>query len=120
MLAAGELVDRLGVIDRLDAAIGTIKTRRRGFSGGQLMVGMAAAQLAREEFLVGLDRQRADGAGQLLAPVAGLASTTAAGLARRLGAGQWHAVETAISDVHTAMLDMLAPDPVGLGIGLGR
>jgi hypothetical protein len=108
MVAVSELVDRLGVIEGLDARVGPIKTRRRGLSGGQLLVGMAAAQLAGEEFLVGLDRQRADTAGQVLAPVAGLGSTTAAALARRVSPGQWHAVETAIGDVHTTMLDMLA------------
>lgn len=88
MVAVAELVDRLGVIERLDARIGPIKTRRRGFSGGQLLVGMAGAQLGGEDFLVGLDRQCADAAGQQLAPVAGLSSTTAAGLARRLTDGQ--------------------------------
>ena len=41
-----ELVERLDVIDRLDAAIGPIKQRRRGHTGGQLLVGLAAAQLA--------------------------------------------------------------------------
>jgi hypothetical protein len=107
MLAVTELVDRLGVIERLDARIGPIKSRRRGFTGGQLLVGMASAQLAGEEFLVGLDRHRADAAGQELVPVPGLSSTTAAGLAKRLSDGQWHAVETAMGDVHTAMLDML-------------
>ena len=60
-----------------------------GCGGGQVLVGMAAAQLAGEDFLVGLDRQRADAAGQVLAPVPGLASTTAAGLARRFTDGQW-------------------------------
>jgi hypothetical protein len=109
MVAVAELVDRLGVVRRLDARIGPIKTRRRGFSGGQLLVGMAGAQLAGEDFLVGLDRQCADAAGQLLAPVAGLSSTTAAGLARKFSDGQWAAVETALGDVHTAMLDMLPP-----------
>jgi hypothetical protein len=108
MVAVSELTGRLGVVDRLDAAIGPIKSRRRGHTGGELLVGMAGAQLAGEEFLVGLDRQRADVAGQMLAPVAGLCSTTAAALARRLRPGQWHAVETGIGDVHTAMLDMLA------------
>ncbi len=107
MVAVTELVSRLGMIKLLDAAIGAIKTRDRGLSGGQLLVGMAAAQLAGEDFLVGLDRQRADAAGQLLAPVAGLGSTTAAGLARRLSDGQWHAVETGIGDIHTAMLAAL-------------
>jgi hypothetical protein len=64
-LAVTELVERLGVIERLDAAIGPIKARRRGFTGGELLVGLAAAQLAGEDFLVGLDRLRSDGAGQV-------------------------------------------------------
>jgi len=68
---------------------------------------MAAAQLAGEDFLVGLDRQRADTAGQALAPVPGLASTTAAGLARRLDAQQWRAVETGVAAVTSRMLDLL-------------
>ena len=107
MVAVTELLDRLGVIESLDAAIGPIKQRCRGFTGGELLVGMASAQLAGEEFLVGLDRQRADVAGQVLAPVAGLSSTTAAGLARRFADGQWHAVETGIGEIGAAMLAAL-------------
>jgi hypothetical protein len=107
MAAVTELVSRLGVIKLLDAAIGPIKTRNRGLSGGQLLVGLATAQLAGEQFLVGLDRQRADAAGQVLAPVPGLSSTTAAGLARRLSDGQWQAVETGIGEVHQTMLAAL-------------
>jgi hypothetical protein len=87
MAAVTELVDRLGMIRLLDAAIGPIKERDRGFSGGELLVGMACVQLAGEEFLVGLDRYRADAAGQVLAAVPGLGSTTAAGLARRSATG---------------------------------
>ena len=45
----------------------------------------------------------------MLAPVRGLSSTTAAGLARRFTDGQWHAVETGIGDIHTAMLAALPP-----------
>jgi hypothetical protein len=78
LVAVTELADRLGVIDRLDAAVGPIKARDRGFSAGQVLVGMAATQLCGEDFLVGLDRHRADLAGQALCPVPGLASTTAA------------------------------------------
>jgi hypothetical protein len=107
MVAVTELVDRLGMIKLLDAVIGPIKTRDRGFTGGQVLVGIAAAQLAGEDFLVGLDRQRADSAGQQLVPVPGLSSTTAAGLARRLSDGQWYAVETGIGDIHTAVLAAL-------------
>ena len=96
LAAVTELVDRLGMITLLDAAIGPIKARDRGFTGGELLVGMATTQLAGEDFLVGLDRRRADVAGQVLAPVPGLGSTTAAGLARKFTDGQWHAVETGI------------------------
>ena len=60
MIAVTELVERLDVIGRLDAAIGPLKQRRRGTPPVQLLVGIAAAQLAGEDFLVGLDRQRAD------------------------------------------------------------
>jgi hypothetical protein len=107
MAAVAELVDRLGMIRLLDAAIGPIKARDRGHTGGELLVGVAAAQLAGEDFLVGLDRQRADVAGQLLAPVAGLCATTAAGLARKFTDGQWQAVESGIGDIHAAMLAAL-------------
>jgi hypothetical protein len=107
MAAVTELVDRLGMIRLLDAAIGPIKARDRGFTGGQVLVGLACAQLAGEDFLVGLDRYRADVAGQMLAAVPGLSSTTAAGLARRFTDGQWRAVETAVGDMHTAMFALL-------------
>jgi hypothetical protein len=63
MVVVNELVGRLGRIKLLDAAIGPIKARDRGLSGGQLLVGMAAAHLAGEDFSIGLDRQRADVAG---------------------------------------------------------
>jgi hypothetical protein len=97
----------LDVIGRLDTTIGPIKQRRRGHTAGQVLVGIAAAQLAGEDFLVGLDRQRADTAGQQLCPVPELAATTAAGLARRLSAGQWAAVETGLGDVAAAALQLL-------------
>ena len=72
------------MIGALDAAVGPIKQRDRGFGAGELLTGIAAAQLAGEDFLTGLDRQRADAADQQITPVQGLASTTAAGLARRI------------------------------------
>jgi hypothetical protein len=97
LLAVGELCDRLRVASSIDRAVGPIKTRDRGHSAGDLLVGIAAAQLAGEDFLVGLDRVRADAAGQRIAPVPGLCSTTAAGLARRMEPAQWHAVETGLA-----------------------
>jgi hypothetical protein len=117
MAAITELVERLDVIAALDAGVGVIKQRRRGYSAGQLLVGIAAAQLAGEDFLVGLDRQRADTAGQALAPVPGLASTTAAGLARRITAGQWAAVETGVARSTARMLGLL---PAGRAAALAE
>src|SRR6266567_3315019 len=107
MAAISALCDRLGVIGAIDAAVGPVKQRDRGFGAGELLTGIAAAQLAGEDFLVGLDRLRADAAGQLLAPVPGLSSTTAAGLARRLTPGQWQAVETGLAAVTGRMLALL-------------
>ena len=64
MAVISELCDRLAVIGPLDAAVGPVKQRDRGFGAGELLAGIAAAQLAGEDFLTGLDRQRADAAGQ--------------------------------------------------------
>ena len=107
LAAVTELCDRLGVIGALDAAVGPVKQRDRGFGAGELLTGIAAAQLAGEDFLTGLDRQRADAAGQQITPVPGLASTTAAGLARRITPAQWHAVEPGLAVVTGRMLSLL-------------
>jgi hypothetical protein len=107
MAAVSELCDRLGVIEALDAAVGPVKQRDRGFGPGELLTGIASAQLAGEDFLAGLDRQRADAAGQQLTPVPGLSSTTAAGVARRITAGQWRSVETGLAAVTQRMLELL-------------
>ena len=107
LAAVGELCDRLGVVEELEAAVGPIKQRDRGFGAGELLTGIAAAQLAGEDFLVGLDRQRADVAGQQVTPVPGLASTTAAGLARRFTPAQWQAVEAGLAAVTGRMLDLV-------------
>ncbi len=105
-----ELCDRLGVTGALDAAVGPIKQRDRGLGAGELLCGIAAAQLAGEDFLTGLDRQRADAAGQLITPVPGLASTTAAGLARRVTPAQWEAVEQGVAAVTGRMLGLLSAE----------
>ena len=73
------LWDRLGVIAPLDAAVGPIKQRERGFGAGELLAGIAAAQLAGEDLVTGLDRQRADAAGRQITPVPELASITRPG-----------------------------------------
>jgi len=108
LAVVAELCGRLGVVEAVDAAVGPIKQRDRGFGAGELLCGIAAAQLAGEDFLAGLDRQRADAAGQQIAPVPGLASTTAAGLARRITPAQWRAVEAGLAQVTWRMLGILS------------
>ena len=118
LAAVSELCDRLGVIEALDAAVGPIKQRDRGLGAGELLAGIAAAQLAGEDFLTGLDRQRADAAGQQVTPVPGLSSTTAAGLARRFTPGQWRAVEAGLAAVTGRMLALL-PKPRAAALAEG-
>ena len=117
LAAITELCDRLGVIRALDRVVGPIKQRDRGFGAGELLAGLAVAQLAGEDFLTGLDRQRADAAGQQITPVPGLSSTTAAGLARRISAAQWQAVEAGLAAVTGRMLSLL---PAGRAAALAE
>lgn len=56
LVAVDELTARLGLVTELDAGIGPIKQRQRGLTGGQLLVGMASAQLLGQDCLAGLDR----------------------------------------------------------------
>jgi hypothetical protein len=118
LAVVSELCRQLGVIGALDAAVGPVKQRDRGYGAGELLTGIATAQLAGEDFLVGLDRQRADSAGQQITPVPGLASTTATGLARRITPGQWRAVESGLAAVTGRMLARLpAPRAAALTEG---
>lgn len=107
MAAVTELCEQLDVVGALDAMVGPIKQRARGHSAGGLLVGLAAAQLAGQDHLVGLDRHCADTAGQALTPVPGLGSTTAAGLARRITDTQWAAVAAGLATVTARMLARL-------------
>lgn len=97
----------LGITDALDAGIGPVKQRDRGATGGQLVMAMASAQLAGQDHLVGLDRRRADTAGQQLEPVPTPASTTAAGIARRFTPSRLRGIETGVGQVNTGMVAML-------------
>ncbi len=114
--AIAEFVDKLDVVGRLDRGIGSIKTRERGASAGELLVAMAQSQLLGADALVSLDRQRADVAAVELSAVPVLASTTAAGLARRFGAEQLAGVEAGVADLVERSTGLL---PVQRRTGLG-
>ena len=96
--------------------MGQLKKRDRGASAGELLVAMAQSQLLGGDALVCLDRQRADVAAGQLSAVPGLASTTAAGLARRFGPEHLAGVEAAIADLVERSVDLL---PIERRIGLG-
>lgn len=109
MLAVTELVDRIGVVDVIDEAVGPIKQRARGLTGGEFLVGLACAQLAGEDYLIGLDRRRADVAGAVLSPVPTAPSTTAATLAKRFDNNKWHLVESAVGHIAGRVIGHLDP-----------
>jgi len=101
-------VDRvLGLTGALDEQIGSVKTRARGLSGGQLLTAMASCQLTGGDHLVSLDRRRDDVAGQELEPVPTPASTTAAGIAKRFTGTHLGGVEAAIGAVNTTMVALV-------------
>src|SRR5258706_8594479 len=96
VVAVSEVVGRLGLVDALDDSIGRIKQRDRGLSGGELLVSLAQAQMLGGDFLVSLDRRRADVTGEALSAVSTPASTTAAGLAARFGPTRIAGIEEGI------------------------
>lgn len=107
MEAVRELDRVLAISGTIDGHLGSLKQRRRGLSGGELLVSMASAQLAGADHLVGLDRRRADAAGQELEPVPTPASTTAAGIAKRFTGQHLVALEEAIGAINTEWVSRL-------------
>lgn len=105
--AVRELDRVLAITDTLDGKLGALKQRRRGLSGGELLLAMASAQLTGADHLVGLDRRRADAAGQELEPVPTPASTTAAGIARRFTGRHLVAVEEAVGAINSEWVSRL-------------
>jgi hypothetical protein len=50
LAAVSELCDRLGVIEAIDAAVGPVKQRDRGFGAGELLAGIAGGAAGRGGF----------------------------------------------------------------------
>ncbi|HWM97572.1 MAG TPA: IS1380 family transposase [Streptosporangiaceae bacterium] len=99
VVAVSEVVGRLGLVGALDDSIGPIKQRDRGLSAGELLVSLAQAQMLGGDFLVSLDRRRADVTGEALSAVSTPASTTAASLAARFGPTRIAGIEEGIGEV---------------------
>jgi DDE family transposase len=107
VVAVAELVGRLGVTAAVDDAVGSIKQRDRGLSAGQFLVSVAQAQMFGAEFWTGLDRRRADTAGEALSAVATPASTTAVELAERFGPAQVAGIEEGIGEIACRVMGLL-------------
>jgi hypothetical protein len=109
VVAVAELVGRLGVTAALDDAVGSVKRRDRGLSAGEFLVAVAQAQMFGAQFWVGLDRRRADTAGEALSVVATPASTTAVELAERFGPAQLAGIEEGIGEIVGRVVGLLPP-----------
>src|SRR5205809_3634442 len=107
VVAVAELVGRLGVAGALDDAVGSIKQRDRGLAAGQFLVAVAQAQMCGAQFWIGLDRRRADTAGEALSAVATPASTTAVQLADRFGPAEVAGVEEGIAEIVGRVVGLL-------------
>jgi Transposase DDE domain group 1 len=107
VVAVAELVGRLGVTGVLDDAVGRVKQRDRGLSAGEFLVAVAQAQMFGAGFWTGLDRRRADAAGEALSAVATPASTTAVQLAKRFGSMQFAGVEEGVGELVCRVLGVL-------------
>jgi hypothetical protein len=107
VVAVAEMVGRLGVTAAVDDAVGSIKQRDRGLSAGQFLVAVAQAQMFGAQFWTGLDRRRADTAGEALSAVATPASTTAVELAQRFGPAQVAGIEEGIGEIACRVIGLL-------------
>ena len=116
LLLVAELADRLDLVGTLDRHIGPIKQRRRGRSGGELVMALAESMLVGGDFLCDLDSLRADMAGAALRTVACPPTpTTAAGLAHRFGPQQLHGIQAGLAAVTARAVELLpAPRRQGL------
>jgi hypothetical protein len=107
VVAIAELAGRLGVVEALDDAVGVIKQRDRGLSAGRFLLSLAQAQMLGADYLTGLDRRRADMAGEALSAVPTPASTTAGTLAARFAPAQVAGIEEGIGELTCRAVGLL-------------
>jgi hypothetical protein len=103
LLLTGELAARTDLVARLDRAIDAVrpfKVRRRGRSGGELLVALAELMVVGGDHLLHLDEMREDEAGAELRAVGEVpAPTTAGQLMRRLNVRQCRAAVTELARI---------------------
>ena len=104
LAAVDELSERLALVAALDGGIGPIKARARGLTGGQLLLGMATAQLVGQDCLAGMDRVRADAGSALLSEAPVAPSTTAGRLAGCFGPDRLLGIEAGLAEVYSRWL----------------
>ena len=109
LLAVHELVERVGLVAALDAAVPGFKSRRRGCSPGEFALALAAAQLTGADHLVGLDHRRQDAVAESFTGCPTPASSSVTALARRLEGPQWAALTAATAPVTARVLAMSSP-----------
>jgi hypothetical protein len=98
------VLDVIGVIDR---NVGPFKVRNRGVGPGTLLVGLAESMLAGGDFFADLETIRADVAGAELRTVAGIAESTARGLAARFDDGHLAGLRAAQGELTRAAVAVL-------------
>ncbi|MCA1698487.1 MAG: IS1380 family transposase [Actinobacteria bacterium] len=106
LAVTGALARRLGLVGLIDGELGIerraapIKVRKRGVSGGELVIAMAESQLIGGECFDDIERLRADRAGDRLRGALRVpAAATARQLAGRFGRCHIQAIERALARV---------------------
>jgi Transposase DDE domain group 1 len=123
LLLTGELAARTDLVARLDRVIDGIrpfKRRRRGRTGGELLVSLAEMMAVGGDHLVHLDELREDEAGGELHAVGEVVAPTTAGqLMRRLNARQCQAAVAELAKIAEEVdgeLGLTASGPVTLDL----
>jgi hypothetical protein len=118
LVCVGELARRTGLVELVDAELDSerraepVKRRRRGVSGGELVVSLAESQLVGGECFDDIEELRADAAGASLRAVARVPSApTALQLAKRFRRCLCQAVERGLARAGQRLDRALGRDP---------
>jgi hypothetical protein len=126
LVCVGELARRTGLVELIDAELASerravpVKRRRRGVSGGELVVSLAESQLVGGECFDDIEELRADAAGAILRSVARVpAAATALQLAKRFRRCLCQAVERGLARAGQRLdraLDRAVAEPVTIDL----